>query len=107
MDNLKKDVDSIVKFVSSIYKPENVWVKNDIPRRYSIIFYFDKIDDKYIKNPQSNDIPAHKENMLTREIRTDIQNFFGIKTRGLQPPDFYAPSEDMHPIAIYSIDNSK
>ena len=101
---LKKDVDSIVKFVSSIYKPESVWVKDDKPGRYSIIFYFDDIDDRYIRNPESRDITAHKENMLTREIRTDIQNFFGIKTKGLQPPDFYSPEEN-YPISIYSIIN--
>ena len=100
-NDLENDVNAIVRFIGELYKPEDVWVKNyDDPERYSIMFYFDKIDDKYIKNPQSGNIRAHKENMLCREIRTYIQNFLGIKTSGLQAPEFYSPMEQ-HPITIY------
>lgn len=99
--DLENQVNSIVRFISEIYKPEDVWVKTyDDPDRYSIIFYFDKIDDKYILNRQAGDIRAHKENILTREIRTYIENYLGIKTQGLQPPDFFAPAKAF-PISIY------
>ena len=98
---LENQVDSIVKFIGSIYGPVDVWIKNyDDPERYSIIFYFDNIDDKYISNRQARDIKAHKENILTREIRTYIENYLGIKTQGLQSPDFFAPAEAF-PISIY------
>ena len=100
-DDLENQVNSIVKFIGAKYKPEDVWVKTyDDPDRYSIIFYFDKIDDKYILNRQARDIKAHKENILTREIRTYIENYLGIKTKGLQPPDFFAPAKAF-PISIY------
>ena len=100
-NELENDVNSIVRFIGELYKPEDVWVKNyDDPDRYSIIFYFDKIDEKYILNRQAGDIRAHKENILTREIRTYIENYLGIKTQGLQPPDFFAPAEAF-PISIY------
>ena len=99
--DLENQVNSIVKFIGAKYKPEDVWVKTyDDPERYSIIFYFDKIDDKYILNRQARDIKAHKEDILTREIRTYIENYLGIKTQGLQPPDFFAPAKDF-PISIY------
>lgn len=100
-NDLENQVNSIVRFISELYKPEDVWVKDyDDPDRYSIIFYFDKIDEKYILNRQAGDIRAHKENILTREIRTYIENYLGIKTQGLQPPDFFAPAESF-PISIY------
>ena len=100
-NDLENQVNSIVRFISELYKPEDVWVKDyDDPDRYSIIFYFDKIDEKYILNRQAGDIRAHKENILTREIRTYIENYLGIKTQGLQPPDFFAPAEAF-PISIY------
>ena len=100
-NDLENQVNSIVRFISEIYTPEDVWVKtyND-PERYSIIFYFDDIDDKYILNRQARDIKAHKENILTREIRTYIENYLGIKTQGLQPPDFFAQAASF-PISIY------
>ena len=100
-NELKNKVDSIVKFIGRLYSPEDVWVKEyDNPNQYSIIFYFDEIDDKYISNDSAFDLKAHKENNLNREIRTYIKNFLGIKTSGLQPPNFYAPTEK-HPITTY------
>ena len=100
-DDLENQVNSIVKFIGAKYKPEDVWVKTyDDPERYSIIFYFDKIDDKYISNRQNRDIKAHKENILTREIRTYIENYLGIKTQGLRTSDFFPPVESF-PISIY------
>jgi len=98
---LKFEVNSIVKFINRIYSPKNFRVIHyDDPERYSIIFYFDNIDDKYISNRQHGNIRDHKENMLTREIRTYIENYLGIKTQGLQPPDFFAPAKAF-PISIY------
>ena len=100
-NDLENDVNAIVRFIGGLYKPKDVWVKPyDAPERYSIIFYFDDIDDKYILNRQNRDIKAHKENMLTREIRTYIENYLGIKTQGLQPPDFFAQAVSF-PISIY------
>ena len=98
---LKRQVKSIVKFVTEMYSPADVWVMPYTdPERYSIIFYFDKIDDRYITNPHVGDIREHKENVLRREIRKDIGEVFGIRTSGLQPPDFFSP-EEKHPISIY------
>jgi len=100
-DSLKNEVNSIVKFIESMYSPADVWVKEyDDPERYSIIFYFDEIDDKYIINPHAGDFRAHKENVLRREIRKYIGDFFGIKTSGLQPPNYFAPEEN-YPISIF------
>ena len=97
----KNEVNSIVKFVTAMFHPDDVWVKPyDDPERYSIIFYFKDIDDKYITNPHHRDPKELKSNMFNREIRTYIHNFLGIKTSGSQPPDFYSPSEK-HPITIY------
>jgi len=98
---LKNQVDSVVKFVTGLYSPEDYWVKEyDNPKRYSLIFYFDDIDDNYILNPDAGNIRAHKENMLRREIRKSIQDFFGIKTSGLQPPNYFSPEEN-YPISIF------
>ena len=98
---LKNQVDSVVKFVNGLYSPEDYWVKEyDNPKRYSLIFYFDDIDDKYILNRQARDIKAHKENILTREIRTYIENYLRIKTQGLRTSDFFPPVESF-PISIY------
>lgn len=97
--NIEEQVNSIVKFVEELYSPSYVYVQGSGYGRYSIIFYFDDIDDKYITNPLHGDQKQHKANMFKREIRSQIYNFFGIKTKGTQPPDFYSPEED-HPITI-------
>ena len=94
MENLKQKVDAIVKFVDKIYSPKKIQLEQYVhPDRYLIIFYFDEIDDMYIRNPQARDITEHKESMLNRKIRTNILKYLSIKTTGLQPPDFYSPSE--------------
>ena len=98
---LKNEVSSIVKFVTEMFHPDDVWVKPyDDPERYSIVFYFNDIDDKYITNPLHGNQKEHKANMFDREIRKYINDFLGIKTSGVQPPYFYSPSEN-HPITIY------
>lgn len=103
---LKNEVDSIVKFISKLFNPADVWVISySDPDRYSITFYFDDIDDRYIRNPDSRSIKTHKENMLNREIRTYVERYLGIKTSGLQPPDFFSP-EEKHPISVYVMHTS-
>ena len=98
---LKNEVNSIVKFVTAMFHPDDVYVKPyDDPERYSIIFLFKDIDDKYITNPLHGNQKEHKANMFNRKIRKYINDFLGIKTSGVQPPDFYSPSEE-HPITIY------
>jgi len=98
---LKFQTDSIVKFIDELYSPYDYQViRYDDPERYSIVFYFDKIDDKYILNHQARDIKDHKENILKREIRTYIENYLGIKTQGLRTSDFFPPVESF-PISIY------
>ena len=103
MDNeLKNEVSSIVKFVDAMFHPDDVWVKPyDDPERYSIIFYFKDIDEKYMTNPQHRDPKELKAHMFNREIRKYINDFLGIKTSGLQPPNFFSPTET-HPITIYT-----
>lgn len=99
-DRLKQEVNAIDKFVSHIYKPDLVHIENmDRDFGYKITFYFDEISDKYIKNPKAESIKGHKSEMLRREIRRAVYDFMGIKTLGLQPPDYFAPSE-FHPINI-------
>ena len=98
---LKRQVDSIVKFVNELYSPYDYWVmRYDDPERYSIIFYFEDIDDRYITNPHVGNIREHKENVLRREIRKEIYDLLNIRTSGVQPPDFFSP-EEKHPITIY------
>lgn len=100
---LKQEVNSIVKFVTAVFKPADVWVRPyENPERYSIIFYFDEIDEKYMTNPMHRNPKELKEAMYNREIRKYINNFLGIKTSGLQPPDFWSP-EEKHPISTYVI----
>jgi hypothetical protein len=103
---LKNEVDSIVKFVSKLFNPADVELRPvEDPEGCVIIFYFDDIDDRYIRNPDSRSIKTHKENMLNREIRTYIERYLGIKTSGLQPPEFFSP-EEKHPISVYVMHTS-
>ena len=106
-NNLEFDVNGIVKFVTAMFSPDDMWVKEYInpgkgrsDKRYSIVFYFSEIDEKYMTNPQHRNPEELKEAMYCREIRTYINDFLGIKTSGLQPPDFWPPAEN-HPISIY------
>lgn len=104
--DLENEVKSIDKFISKLFKPAFIHIeKKETPLRYTIIFYFDHIDDKYIRNPNSNDIKSHKSEILTREIRKYVYDFLGIQTSGFQPPDFFAPSE-FHPISIFVVDTN-
>jgi len=102
--DLKKQVDAIDKFVTSLYKPDLIHIEEVSDNKgniygYKIIFYFDKISDEYILNPRAHDIKGHKSEILRREIRERVQDYFDIKTSGVQPPDFFAPWE-LHPINI-------
>lgn len=97
--NVEEQVNTIVKFVKEMYSPYDVWVQGSGRHKYSIIFYFEEIDDKYITNKDHRNKEELKANMLKREIRRYINDFFGIKTTGLQPPDFVSPEEE-HPIRI-------
>jgi hypothetical protein len=96
---VEQEVNRIVKFVKELYSPYDVYVQGSKMGKYSIIFYFEEIDDRYIVNPQHKDQKQHKANMFKREIRDQIYNFFGIKTTGLQPNDYFSPHEE-HPITI-------
>lgn len=96
---VEEQVNSIVKFVEELYNPYDVYVQGSGYGRYSIIFYFDEIDNKYITNPLHKDLKLHKANMFKREIRTQIYNFFGIETTGLPITDHFSPVEQ-HPITI-------
>jgi len=103
---LKNEVDSIVKFVSRLFNPADVELRPvEDPEGCVIIFYFDDIDDKYIKNPESSSIKNHKENILNREIRTYIDRYLGIKTSGLQPPESLSSWEN-YPISVYVMHTS-
>lgn len=98
--SLENQVDAIIKFVTYKFNPALVHIeKDDALGIHKIIFYFDDIDDKYIQNHQAYDKKAHKSEMLRREIRKYVRDYFGIKTLGTQPPDYFAPSE-FHPINI-------
>ena len=55
---------------------------------YVISALFNNIDDKYITNPESNDIINNKEKSLEREIRYDVENMFTVKTSGLDLKGF-------------------
>lgn len=98
--NIENQVNAIIKFVTYKFNPALVHVeREDALGLHKIIFYFDDIDDSYIKYFQAYDIKSHKSEMMRREIRKYVQNYLGIKTLGTQPPDYFAPSE-FHPINI-------
>lgn len=99
-NDLKTDVNSIIKFVTNVYSPDDTRVIPVTPEHYNIIFYFNEIDDKYITNQEHGDTKVLKSKMFNREIRTYIENYLGIKTTGLQPPNFFPPMVN-HPISIY------
>jgi hypothetical protein len=100
-NKLENNVNSIIKFITAMFSPEDIRVKHyDNPDHYSITFYFNEIDDKYFTNPQHCNPEELKESMFNRELRRYIDNFLSIKTSGLQPPDFYPP-DVKYPISIY------
>ena len=97
MSSLKTKVEQIVKFINEFYKPIKIKVTSitiSDKKEYIIGVYFKNIDDKYISNPDNNDIKKLKENMICREIRTYVEDYLGIKTTGLQPKNnFYSPTQ--------------
>lgn len=98
---VENDVEAIVRFVTAMFSPVDVWVrpKREKEGAYSIIFYFWDIDEKFNTNPQHRDIKELKEKMFARHIRKYVQDFLGIKTSGLQPPDFLSTPKE-YPITI-------
>ncbi len=101
--NIKK----IVKFVETLYTPAKIMVRDiEISGEKEIIIgvYFDEISDKYISVPYTRQVNKNKEENMTMEIRKSIHDFLGIKTSGLQVPDFFPPIE-RHGITIVAILN--
>ena len=102
MVSVEDKVKQIVKFVETIYTPWKTKVV-EVPIsdkiQYVIGVYFKEISDEYISNRDFRSLRENKETNLTREIRTRVQDYLGIKTTGLQPPDFWAPPEN-HMITI-------
>jgi hypothetical protein len=80
-------ITAIAKYIKQIYKPTEISVEikdmHDKKPEYIIFTYFDNIDDRYITNPMARDIFGNKENNLQREIRSDVEKMFSIKTSGL------------------------
>lgn len=103
MSGINDMIEGIIKFVTMIYHPKNVKVRETIfegMKEYYIIFYFDQIPDKYILNPNHHDITTHKESILSREIREYIEKYMGIKTSGLQYMNNYFSPSEWHGISI-------
>ena len=103
MSEIDDKIESIIKFVNMLYHPKDVKVRvttYEGMKEYYIIFYFDYISDKYIKNPQHHDIVAHKESMFSREIREYIEKYMGIKTSGLQYMNNYFSPTELYGISI-------
>lgn len=103
MDNIENDVKSIVRFVEVMYEPKKIDVfkyGSHPPYVFHIILTFNEISDKYITNPEYHNVERLKEIMLSREIKTYIQNYLGIKTDGLQPNQNFFSPEERHPIKI-------
>ena len=102
MSEIEQNIKIIIKFVESFYHPTKTEVlRSSIDDEEPvIIFHFDKISDDYITNPQHRDVKSLKEQMFTRKIRANIEDYLGIKTTGLQPRNkFFSPFEH-HNITI-------
>lgn len=90
MENLKQNVDAVVKFVTKVYSPvksktQVEYIKED--ESYLIYFYFDKP-------------PASGLMELKNKIRKDIYDYLRIKTFGKQFQNSENNLED-HPIHIF------
>lgn len=103
MSSVKDKVNQIVKFIDSFYEPKKIKVVDFVisdKKNYTIGVYFENISDDYISNSEFHDIKKLKEHNLTREIRTYIENYLGIKTSGLQPKNNFLPPPENHLITI-------
>lgn len=97
----RKIIDVIVRFIETVYKPEDVVVSllsrtglDGIERpEYYIYVYFDYIDEKYLKNPQFHNPVKNKEVNLRLEIRKYVENFFSVKTSGVTLNNGFSPFE--------------
>jgi hypothetical protein len=111
MSSAKTKVDQIVKFVNAMYHPYKtkvVDIKIGERKVYTIGFYFKDISDEYLSDFTVTDVKRNnlfllakkkKEYNLTKEIRTYVENYLGIKTTGLQGTEDFKQHED-HGITI-------
>ena len=80
-------VKQIIKFIKHFYSPAEISHKvvdmMDGKPENIIHIYFDEIPDSYITNPNASDPISNKEHNLEIKIRRNIDNYFGIKTSGL------------------------
>ncbi len=103
MTSDENKINQIVKFVETIYHPYKtkvVPIKLGNRKVYTIGFYFEEIDDKYLTRSSTEDPKKLKEYELTCEIRTYIENYLGIKTTGAQPSKDFFPAPEDHGITI-------
>ena len=90
------ELKAIIKYINMVFKPDKidvreseVWANRQFTHTETIIdLYFDKIDDKYLTNPYAVDVDSNKETNLEKEIRKDIESYFGVKTSGLSIEGF-------------------
>lgn len=80
-------IDAIEKYIKMVFQPTDMFVElsHDTYEKpeYIVFLYFNDIDDKYITNPDARDTIRNKEKNLEREIRSDVEKIFSIKTSGL------------------------
>lgn len=103
MSEREDEIRSIVKFIKEFYNPKSINIGKRIVGdqvSYEIRAIFETVDDKYITNPQHKDTKELKEKMFARQIRTDVENFLGIKTTGLQPRNNFLSPAESHGIRI-------
>lgn len=103
MNISQETINSIVKFINLIEKPKNVKVTSITlsgKKEYVIGVYFDSLPDSLIINPDHNDLKDHKEKVMTRKIRMDIEKYLGIKTSGFQSSNMFFPPQEIHGITI-------
>lgn len=99
----EESINAIVKFINLIEKPKNVKVTSITllgNKEYVIGVYFDSIPDKFNINPDHRNSKDHKEEVMTRKIRIDIEKYLGIKTSGFQPSNTFFPPSEIHGITI-------
>lgn len=106
---IQDKVGVIVKFVNLTFKPDSYSVEtikdnfNESSDVVRIHFNFDEIDEKYIKNISRSDYEEYRyigqDEAFERRIRKDVLSYLGIRTYGLQPPEFDFPIY-FHPIMI-------
>ena len=90
MENLKQNVDAIIKFVTKVYSPiESKTVIDFIPEDNSYLIYF------FFNTP-----PTESLTQLNEKIRKNIYNYLRIKTFGKQF-HYLEPKLEDHPIHIF------